>query len=386
MTSTATPFPARRSISPRTTIDNQIATLQLRHAVSGTTRFTVTARYYHSRSRDNGSFVFPDFYPPDPATPTTYPILTIALVTPVSEAAVDANLSSRVEALGGRHELLAGVNYDHTDFKSELGFDGVPVSALDLAKPDYTLSYGARPALTVSQTDRYRTIAAYAQDQATYGPLHLLASLRYTQLRFREREQGTDLTFRRISPRLGATLDVAPGVALYAAYATAFRGAFGVVSATTPKPETSRNIESGLKLALPAAGLAGTLALFDQTRRNVSTPDPNDIHFSIQTGAQRARGVEADLTWEPSPALSLLATYARTDAQVTEDTIIPVGDRLPRVPRDSGRIAARYRVLDGPAKGLAVGAGLTAFSAREITLAQQRQCPGLCGDRCAGGL
>ena len=369
-------FPGAPVGQPRTTIDNQIATVQLRHAVSDTMRLTVTGRYYHSRSRDNGSFVFPDFYPPDPATPTTYPILTIALVTPVSEAAVDANLSARVDALGGRHEVLAGVDYDHTDFQSQLGFDGVPVGVLDLARPDYSLAYGPRPALTVSQTDRYRTVAAYAQDQATYGPLHLLASLRYTQLRFREREQGTDLTFRRVSPRIGATLDVAPGVALYAAYATAFRGAFGVVSATTPKPETSRNVEGGVKLALPAAGLSGTLALFDQTRRNVSTPDPNDIHFSIQTGAQRARGVEADLTWEPSPTLSLLATYAHTDARVTDDTIIPVGDRLPRVPRDSGRIAVRYRVLDGPAKGLAFGVGLTAFGARAITLPNSVSVPG----------
>ena len=369
-------FPGAPIGQPRTTIDNQIATAQLRHAFTDALRLTVTGRYYHTKSRDNGSFVFPDFYPPDPETPTTYPILTIALVTAVSEAAVDANLLGRIDALRGRHELLAGVNYDHTDFKSQLGFDGVPVGVVDLANSNYTLAYGPRPALTVSQTDRYETVAAYAQDQATYGALHLLAALRYTRLRFREREQGTDLTFRRVSLRIGATLDLAPGVALYAAYATAFRGAFGMVSATTPKPETSRNIESGLKLALPAAGLAGTLALFDQTCRNVSTPDPNDIHFSIQTGAQRARGVEADLTWEPSPALSLLATYARTDAQVTEDTIIPVGDRLPRVPRDSGRIAARYRVLDGPAKGLAVGAGLTAFSAREITLPNSVNVPG----------
>ena len=369
-------FPGAPVGQPRTTIDNQIATVQLRHAVSDTMRLTVTGRYYHSRSRDNGSFVFPDFYPPDPATPTTYPMLTIALVTPVSEAAVDANLSASVDAMGGRHQLLAGVNYDHTDFHSELGFDGVPVGALDLARPDYTLAYGPRPALTVSQTDRYETVAAYAQDQATYGPLHLLASLRYTQLRFREREQGTALTFRRVSPRVGVTLDVAPGVTLYAAYATAFRGAFGVVSATTPRPETSRNVEGGVKLALPAAGLSGTLALFDQTRRNVSTPDPNDIHFSIQTGAQRARGVEADLTWEPSPTLSLLATYAHTDSRVTDDTIIPVGDRLPRVSRDSGRIAVRYRVRGGPAKGLAFGAGLTAFSARAITLPNSVSVPG----------
>ena len=369
-------FPGAPVGQPRTTIDNQVATAQLRHAFSDDLRLTVTGRYYHSKSHDNGGFVFPDLYPPDPATPTAYPILPIALVTPVKEATVDANLVAKADLLGGRHELLAGFDYDHTDFVSRLGFDGVPLGVLDLAHPDYALAFGARPELNVSQTDRYETTAGYLQDQATYGPLHLLGSLRYTRLGFREREQGTDRTYDRVSPPVGATLDVLPGIAMYAAYATAFRGAVGVISATAPKPETSRNVEGGVKLALPALHLSGTLAGFEQTRRNVATPDPGDIHFSIQTGAQRARGAEADLVWEPTPAFSLLANYAHTDAEVTQDAIIPVGDRLPRTPRDSGRVAARYRVAAGVARGLSFGAGLTAFSSREITLPNSVAAPG----------
>jgi iron complex outermembrane receptor protein len=38
------------------------------------------------------------------------------------------------------------------------------------------------------------------------------------------------------------------------------------------------------------------------------------------------------------------------------------------VPKHSARLAARYRVLDGAAKGLEFGAGLTAVSMRELTL------------------
>ncbi len=369
-------FPGAPVDQPRTTISNKLATAVLRHGLSDDVRLSVSGRYYDSKSYDNGSFLYPEFYPPDPATPTVYPILTIALVTPVKEATFDANLSAQVDMLGGRHDLLAGVNYDHTDFASDLGFDGVPVGVLDLAHPSYTLGFGARAALSISQTDQYETIAGYVQDQAAYGPLHLTGSLRFTQLEFRELEQGTDRSFHRVSPRIGATLDLVPGVALYAAYATAFRGAFGVVSATPPKPEISRNIEGGVKLAVPKTGLSGTIAVFDQTRRNVATPDPDDIHYAIQSGAQRARGVEADVIWEPTPAFSLLGTYAYTDAKVTEDTIIPVGDRLPRVPRHSGRVAARYRVLNGAAKGLSVGGGVTAFTAREITLPNSVSVPG----------
>ncbi len=375
-------FPGAPAGQPRTTIDNRLATAELRHRVSGDVTFTLSARTYRSVSHDNGSFVYPEFYPPDPATPTAYPILTIGLMTRVRESAIDANLQAKVNAFGGRHDLLAGIDYDHTRFFSGLGFTGEPVGVLDLANPGYTLAYGTTPPIPASaadgttQTDRYETIAGYLQDQASYGPLHLLGSVRFTQLRFRELEQGTARTFHRVSPRVGATLDVVPGVALYAAYATAFRGAFGVISATSPRPETSRNVEAGLKLAPSGTGVSGTIAVFNQTRRNVATPDPTDIHYSIQTGSQRARGLEADMTWEPTPAFSLLANFAYTEAKVTRDDVIPVGDTLPRVPRYGGRVAARYRLLDGPAKGLSFGAGLTAFSRRELTLPNTVSVPG----------
>lgn len=159
-----------------------------------------------------------------------------------------------------------------------------------------------------------------------------------------------------------------------------FRGAFNFTGRETPKPELSRNYEAGVKLALNDIGLSGTLAVFEQTRRNVSTPDPDPTYsilgYSVQSGEQRARGVEADLLWEPIPALSLLANYAYTQAEVTEDNSIPVGDGLPRVPRHSGRLAARYRILDGAAKGLGFGAGITALSARELTLPNTVSAPG----------
>ena len=167
-----------------------------------------------------------------------------------------------------------------------------------------------------------------------------------------------------------------PGVALYVGYATAFRAPFGFVGLAPPKPETSTNYEGGVKLALKGIGLSGTIAAFDQTHENIATPIPNNLFYSQQTGQQRARGVEADFIWEPTPAISLLANYAYTEAEVTKDNAIPVGDVLPRVPKNSGRIAARYRILNGAAKGLSFGAGVTAFSARQDTLPNAVWVPG----------
>ena len=44
--------------------------------------------------------------------------------------------------LESRHELLAGTDYDHTNFKSGPEFDGFPVGSLDLGEPSYTLVFG----------------------------------------------------------------------------------------------------------------------------------------------------------------------------------------------------------------------------------------------------
>lgn len=369
-------FPGAPVGQPRTTIDNQLATVALQHEFNDNLRFTATGRYYNSRIPEYGSFVYPDFYPPDSATPTAYPILPLNMLTTSRESAFDANLLAKFDAWGGRHALLTGLSYDHTDFSSNMGFEGVPVGTIDLANPTYNLGFGALAPLNLTQTDRYQTIAAYVQDQATYGRLHLTGSLRYTQLNFREAEQGNNQTYHHVSPRLGAAFDLVPGVSAYAAYATGFRGAFGFIGQESPKPETSRNIEGGLKLALKDIGLSGTLAVFEQRRNNVATPDPNNPLYSIQSGQQRARGFETDLVWEPVPALSLLLNYAYTYASVTKDNSIPVGDRLARVPRNSGRLAARYRVLSGPAQGLSFGAGITAFSSRELTLPNTVSVPG----------
>ncbi len=98
------------------------------------------------------------------------------------------------------------------------------------------------------------------------------------------------------------------------------------------------------------------------------TPDPTTFFTPIQTGEQRSEGFEADFIFEPTPAFSLLATYAYTDARIIADTVIPLGDRLPRVPEHQGRIAARYRFLDGALNGFELGAGLTGASESVIAL------------------
>ncbi|WP_448120941.1 TonB-dependent siderophore receptor [Xanthomonas arboricola] len=370
-------FPGSPNAQPLTSNDSQMGTASLRHAFSDRVKLTVTARYYDSKVNESGSFVYPGLAGTDTTAPE-YDVFPVTMLTRTKEATLDANLSAKVDMLGGTHTLLGGVNYDWTSFYSGMGFfvSDSPSGTINLADPVYDLSYTAQLPVNSYTDDRYTTVAGYVQDQATYGRLHLTGALRLTSLKFIENTNysvDNDKTYSHVSPHLGATFEVAPGVAVFAGYATAFRAPFGFIGLTTPKPETSKNIEGGLKLSLPGSGLSGTVALFRQTHDNVAVSDPANAGYYLQSGRQRANGVEMDMVWEPSPAFSLLANYAHTK---TRDEGTAPGDRIARVPDNSGRIAARYRLLHGPAKGLAFGAGITALSARELTLPNTIAVPG----------
>jgi len=370
-------FPGSPIDQPLTTNDIRMGQATLRHAFSDRLKLTVGGRYYSSVIDEQGSFVYPGIFPTRTVAPL-YDVFPITMRNRTKEATVDANLAGDVNVLGGTHKLLVGVNYDWTSFYSAMGLfvSDSPSGTIDLSNPSYDLRYTPQLPVNSYTDDRFTTFAGYIQDQATYGPLHLTGGVRLTSLKFVENSNigvANDKTYTHISPRLGATLDVTKGVALFAGYATAFRAPFGFIGTVTPVPETSGNIEGGVKLALARTGLSGTIAVFRQTHDNVVTADPANVGFYVQSGRQRARGVEFDMVWEPTPAFSLLANYAYTD---TRDDGVAPGHRLIRVPKSSGRVAVRYRVVRGPAKGLAIGAGISAFTARELTLPNTIAAPG----------
>ncbi|MCC4234135.1 TonB-dependent receptor [Sphingobium soli] len=370
-------FPGSPIGQPRTRNDNNMGTATLRHAFSDRVKLTVTGRDYDSDVDESGSFVYPGLAGTGTVAPN-YDVFPITMVNGTKEATIDANLAVKAEMLGGAHTLLVGANYDWTSFYSAMGLfvSDSPSGTINLSNPAYDLRYTPQTPVNSYTDDRFETFAVYAQDQATYGRLHLTGGLRVTSLKFIENSNigvANDKTYTHVSPRIGATFDVVPGIALFAGYATAFRAPFGFIGTQAAKPETSSNIEGGVKLALPKVGLSGTIAAFRQTHDNVVTADPANVGFYVQSGRQRASGLEVDLVWEPTPAFSLLANYAYTN---TRDDGVAPGDTLARVPKDSGRVAARYRVLNGPAKGLSFGAGITAFASRELTLPNSIAVPG----------
>jgi len=366
--------------APKTTIENVVLTGVFTHRLSDSLTAQLRVRSYNNTVNENGSFPFFAFYPP---TGSVYPIVTARMPgTKIREMTFDGSLTGTFSTGPIEHVLIAGAQYDMVDYHGTMGFNlFAPFGTLDYltnqlnyADPNSDVPFGPTDFPYDTYVNTYRTIGLYVQDQVTVADrIHVLAGLRYTRL---ESTEGFNNVFspkhhfNRVDPRVGVTVDVAQGVSLFGGYATGSRQSIFFNPSVTPTtPETSQSWEAGLKFALRNVGLSGTIAAFHQTRNHVPLTDPFGVLGTRQIGQQRSKGIEADVIWEPAKSFSLLASYAYTRAQVTKDDVTGnVGQYLTRVPEHSGRIAARYRFLDGALKGFGLGAGMTAASGAYTTL------------------
>ncbi|NWH07153.1 MAG: TonB-dependent receptor [Alphaproteobacteria bacterium] len=362
--------------APPTTIENRLVTAEISHQLTDALTLDMAIRHYDSEFREYGTFPLPFV----PIAGTTYNFGSAVLPTDVEQTFATVSVLWRTATGGIDHQILMGLDYDETDYRAGLGFladftfTGL-LGPIDYADPSTNQPW-IEPAVSDIQTDSMSTVAVFLQDQIALGErLDVTLGLRWSQLEIDSAYSSfgfsladTSETYYRLTPRVGATLELVDGISLFAGYSEGFQGVLVFSGAEPPKPETSQSYEAGIKFAAPIEGLTGTLAIYEITRQNVRTPDPGNPFLSVQAGEQQANGFEIDLIYEPLPALSILGTYAYTDAEVTQDNSIPVGDRLTRVPEHSRRLAVRYRFQDEVMAGLELGAGLTYAGERELTL------------------
>jgi iron complex outermembrane receptor protein len=75
-------------------------------------------------------------------------------------------------------------------------------------------------------------------------------------------------------------------------------------------------------------------------------------------GEVRSQGIELDIVGEPIKGWNLIASYAYTDAEVTQDNFFSVGNRVANVPLHSASLWSTYEIQKGDLKGFGVGLGL----------------------------
>ncbi|MEH2180219.1 TonB-dependent siderophore receptor [Nostoc sp.] len=263
------------------------------------------------------------------------------------------------------HQLLFGVDLSRRDDNRGQDF-AATASPIDVFNPVYGQPTGSR-ILVADSSGLTDALGIYIQDQVTLAEnLKLLLSGRFDLFEQISRDflanTRTNQSGDAFSPRVGIVYQPIPPISLYASYSRSFNPTSGTSFENRLfQPGRGTQYEVGLKADLNDR-LSATLALYDLTRTNVLTADtrpgvPPGL-FSIQTGEQRSRGVELGVQGEILAGWNIIAGYAYTDAQITQDNRLPVGDRLTRVPENAFNLWTTYEIQQGTLWGLGVGLGL----------------------------
>jgi iron complex outermembrane receptor protein len=156
--------------------------------------------------------------------------------------------------------------------------------------------------------------------------------------------------------KFGAIGKPLKGVAVFYNYAETFQAVAGVDDNAIPfKNQSGVTNEGGVKLELFSGRLTGTASVFevelDNFVRTIADLVTN-VPRRVQAGRNLSRGFEADLAWQPTPALTLLLGYG--DLSSKDET----GLRIRGVPQGPNYKAfGKYTFTTGRLKDLSVGGG-----------------------------
>lgn len=277
----------------------------------------------------------------------------------------DAQVVARFNTGPVRHVALAGIDYQGSSSHAEIGFGGAAPS-LNVFAPVYNL-YIPRPAVTQNSDQTYDQIGIYAQNQMSWGGLHLLIGVRQDWLDQKTTQNLTRTTSTidedSFSWRVGVVYEFGNGIAPFASYSTSFEPVTGSFAPQRGgqgfAPTEAEQYEVGVRYQSPSRDMMVTLSGFQITQTNVLTTDPLYPNYSVQQGEVESRGIEIEGRFNPLPGLNLVAAYTYLDAEVTRSNSVPVGNRPAGAPNHIAAAWADYTFQEGATlAGLTIGGGV----------------------------
>ncbi len=311
-------------------------------------------------------------------------------------AAVQLNLNGNFKTGNITHKLLSGMDADYgkadsyTYYTKEFGnftttnFTG---SLTYLDNPDTWNNIPQyetfKKDVTIIPTQRF---GAYVQNLIDFGKLKLLAGVRFNYIETKERtvknfitnteskSNVNKLTERKFSPRFGLVYEFNDELMAFASYANSFTpNNTGTNTDIYGYPLASSVIdqyEIGLKSSIIKNTLSFNFTAYQIDNSNLLSTaiydkDGNlnsNSNLKFLSGKARSRGVELDITGNPTPNLSIIggvsynnATYVKTPD--TKGSFVE-GERIVRTPAVTANNSIFY-TLPRYIKGLKIG--LTAF-------------------------
>ncbi|MEX2449316.1 MAG: TonB-dependent siderophore receptor [Rhodospirillales bacterium] len=274
---------------------------------------------------------------------------------------IDNNLKAKASAGIVDMTFLAGLDFLDTDFKNQR-WRGTAAN-LDIFNPVY--GGAVTTANLIGNTNQHQSqIGTYAQGQFKLDK-HWVVTMggRYDWARLKSvnrlTDSETDQRDEAFTGRAGLVYLFDSGFAPYFSYSESFDPVIGTDAQSQPfAPETGTQYEVGVKYQPPGFNSFITLSAFSAKRKNVTTSDPDNPGFSIQTGEVTSKGIELEGVAGLARGLDLIGSYTYVDAEVTQSNGTDLGQRPAYEPRNLASLWADYTQPDGPAKGLGIGAGV----------------------------
>ena len=287
------------------------------------------------------------------------------------------NRNARAELAGAfrtgpiTHNLIAGVTanwrFQNGRNSTSLTLPQNFFNPRDISVPEPTI-------FTVSPLN-IRDSGAYVVDRADFGPVEILAGLRYSDYKSRSTAVNgavTRFSLNQWTPSIGVIAKPADRVRIYGTYLEGLEeGGTAPLNnanggAVLP-PAVSRQYEVGVKGEL-FQSLVFQLAGF-QIDRPFAFTDPADRVFKL-AGRARFRGIEASVTGELSSELSLYASgqYLNADVRRTNSPAL-LGKTPENTPEWTGSVYAEYKPQ--LLSGFAVGGGAFYVGERAVNALNQ---------------
>ena len=266
------------------------------------------------------------------------------------------------------HKVLIGVDYGNGN-EGQTGNDNYGEHKFPLAinNPTY---YLLKDSLKLNDANQYtwhttnRWEALYLQDHLKlYDKLILTLAGRFTHLVTGQEFRPTDpeISDNKFTPRLGLTYLFSKNVSVYVIHDECFLAQHGAMyDGGRLPPLTGSNNEFGIKALLFKKQLSIIASVYDITKNDVSTPDPDPIHrgFYLKTGQIKSTGVDVDIAGRINTNLYVNINYAYTNPRISKDVDTTlIGLQNPGTCKNLANIWIKYQVNDGSLKGLGFGAG-----------------------------
>ncbi|WP_370151691.1 TonB-dependent siderophore receptor [Ferrovibrio sp.] len=272
----------------------------------------------------------------------------------------DNQVEAKFETGPVGHTALAGFDYQHASLDVMTATGTGPT--LDLFSPSYGAAVSI-PAFNSGNDQKVAQYGFYAQDQLRYGDWILVLGGRQdratTETYNRFTAGRTEQDDRAFTGRAGLMYQFDFGLVPYVSYAESFEPVSGTAFGGKPfDPETGRQKEIGFKFQPKDYNSFITVSAFDLQRQNVTTSDPVNTGFSVQTGEVSSRGLEFEGKAGLADGLDLIATYTYIDSEVTRSNGTDLGKRPVQSPAHMASVWADYTIRSGDFAGFGIGGGL----------------------------